>query len=453
MIHALTVPMRYNNGELLGAVQVRWEPSATTDASGMGAARNVLDTIAGLCSQALQRVQLSEATERVAALAAQLSASRTTTQVIRAILVAAPQILGAQLLSVAVPDDGHRLRLWHHDLPTDLAEQYADLTIDDPRPIAEALRTRTRIIIADRDDYRARYPGLPDTAGSHGLTTTIAVPLLNHQGRPLAVIGMGWSRHRPLRSTDLALLDTITDLCEQTLERTRLAAAEHDLVTRLAGRVTTTPPRHPQFDIAVRYQPALTGLNLGGDWYDVIALSGDRLAVIVGDVVGHQVEAAAEMAQMRTILNTLVRLDTPLPDVFARVTALLGRGFFGTAIVMVIDPGTGRLHVTRAGHPHPLLLPATGPARILHTPANRPLGMVNGPTTITNSSFDRGDTIVAFTDGLVERRTRTYDHGVEDLRIVLSEAAGQPLDAIADTILDRIPGTEDDRAVTLVRRR
>ena len=451
MIRSLTVPMRYNDGEPLGAVQVCWEPPIVT--TGVGAVRNMLDTVAGLCGQALQRVQLSEATKRVAALAAQLSAGRTTTQAIQAILTAAPQILGAQLLSVAVPDKGRRLRLWHQDLPTGLADQYADLTIDDPRPIAEALRTRTRIVIADRDAYRARYPGLPDTAGAHGLTTTIAVPLLNHQGQPLAAIGMGWSRHRPLRATDLALLDTITDLCEQTLERTRLAAAEHDLVTRLAGRVTTTPPRHAEFDVAVRYQPALTALNLGGDWYDIIALPGDRLAVIVGDVVGHQVEAAADMAQLRTVLNTLVRLDTPLPDVFAHVTTLLGRGFFGTAIIMIIDPGTGRLHVTRAGHPHPLLLPATGPARVLATPANRPLGMVHGPTTISTFAFNPGDTIVAYTDGLVERRSRPYDRGVEDLRIVLTEAAGRPLDAIADTILDRIPGTEDDRALTLVRRR
>lgn len=453
ILRALTVPMRYNDGEVLGAVQVCWEPPATTDVPGMSAVRNMLDTVAGLCSQSLQRVQLSAATERVAALAAQLSASRTTTHAVQAILDAAPQILGARLLSVAVPGAGRGLRLWHRDLPTDIAEQYADLTIDDPRPIAEVLRTRTRIIIADRDDYRARYPGLPDTAGAHGLTTTIAVPLLNHQGQPLAAIGMGWSRHRPLRATDLALLDTITDLCEQTLERTRLAAAEHDLVTRLAGRVTTAPPRHPRFDVAVRYQPAATGLNLGGDWYDIIALPGDRLAVIVGDVVGHQVEAAADMAQLRTVLNTLIRLATPLPEVFARVTTLLGRGFCGTAVILVIDPGTGCLHVTRAGHPHPLLLPAAGPARVLDTPANRPLGMVHGPTAITTSAFERGDTIVAYTDGLVERRSRPYDDGVEDLRVVLTETTGRPLDVIADTILDRIPGTEDDRALALVRRR
>ncbi len=454
MIRSLTVPMRYNDGEPLGAVQVCWEPPiVTTDVPGMGAVRNMLDTVAGLCSQALQRAQLIEATERVAALAAQLSAGRTTTQAIQAILTAAPQILGARLLSVAVPEGGRRLRLWHQDLPTGLADQYADLTIDDPRPIAEALRTRTRIIIADRDDYRARYPGLPDTAAAHGLTTTIAVPLLNHQGQPLAAIGMGWSRHRPLRAPDLALLDTITDLCEQTLERTRLAAAEHDLVTRLAGRVTTAPPRHAEFDVAVRYQPALTGLNLGGDWYDIIALPSGRLAVIVGDVVGHQVESAADMAQLRTVLNTLVRLDTPLPDVFARATTLLGRGFYGTAIIMILDPDTGLLHVTRAGHPHPLLLPATGPAHVLDTPANPPLGMVHGPATISTCPFNPGDMIIAYTDGLVERRSRPYDHGVEDLRTVLTEAAGLPLDAIADTILDRIPGTEDDRALTLVRRR
>ncbi|MDI6103989.1 SpoIIE family protein phosphatase [Actinoplanes sp. NEAU-A12] len=109
--------------------------------------------------------------------------------------------------------------------------------------------------------------------------------------------------------------------------------------------------------------------------------------------------------------------------------------------------------MTRAGHPHPLLLPATGPAHILDTPANPPLGMVHGPTTISTSPFAPGDTIVAFTDGLVERRTHPYDHGIEDLRTVLTEATGLPLETVADIILQRIPGTDDDRALALVRRR
>lgn len=452
-VRGLSVPLRYNDGGTLGALGICWDPPRSVAPAAMDAARSVLDTVAGLCSQALQRVELSEATQQVAALAAQLSASRSTAQATEAILSAAPRILGARLPAVILPLNARRLRLFHHDLPSTLAEQYLDLTIDDPRPIAESFRTGERIFIADREAFRERYPGLHDTAGAHGLTTTIAVPLLDPRGHALAAIGMGWSRSRPLRATDLALLDTITDLCQQTFERTRLAAAEHDLVTRLAGRVTTTPEQHPAFAVAVRYQPAITGLNLGGDWYDVIALPGGRLAVVVGDVVGHQVEAAADMAQLRTVLNTLVRLDTPLDEVFARVTALLGRGFLGTALAMIIDPGAGSLHLVRAGHPYPVIVPAAGAPRILHTPSVPPLGMIVTPAPVTTVEFGVGDTVVAFTDGLVERRSRSYDDGVAELRGLLAEHADRSVDDLADIVLHRIPGTDDDRALVLIRRR
>ena len=452
-LHALTVPLRYDDGGAMGALRVCWDPPVPVTPAGLDAARSVLDTIAGLCGQALQRVQLGEATQQVAQLAARLSASSSTAEAIDAILSAAPRILGARLPSVVLPRDGRRLRLWHHDLPGDLAGQYDELTVDDPRPIAESFRTGQRIIITDRAAFRARYPDLTDTAAEHGLTTTVAVPLLDPRGRPIAAVGMGWSRHRPLRATDMALLDTVTDLCQQTLERTRLAAAEHGLVTRLAGRITTMPGRHPAFDVAVRYQPAITGLNLGGDWYDVVNLSGGRLAVVVGDVVGHQVEAAADMAQLRTVLNTLVRLDTPLGEVFPRVTGLLGRAFLGTALVMIIEPGPELLHLVRAGHPYPLVVPADGTPRVLTTPSAPPLGMVTTTVPVTVTPFGPGDTVAAFTDGLVERRSRGYDEGVDELCGLLAGTATWPVDEIADTVLSRIPGTDDDRALVLVRRR
>lgn len=453
LVSTLTAPLRYTDGGSMGALLVCWEPPIPVAGPPLEAARSVLDTIAGLCGQALQRVRLSEATRQVADLAARLSASVSTAEATHAILSAAPRILGARLPAVALPLGGTGLRLWHQGLPAELAQQYDDLTVDDPRPIAEAFRTGRRIVITDRAEFRARYPHLADTAGEHGLTTTIAVPLLDPRGRPIAAIGMGWSQSRPLRPTDLALLDTITDLCQQTLERTRLAAAEHDLVTRLAGRVTTAPGRHPRFDVAVRYQPAISGLNLGGDWYDVITLPDGRLAVIVGDVVGHQVEAAADMAQLRTVLNTLVRLGAPLTDVFARITELLGRGFLGTALVAVVDPEAGELRIVRAGHPYPVVVPAGGTPGIVHTPGTPPLGMVRRPVPVVTIPFGAGDSLVAFTDGLVERRSRAYDEGVDGLVALVAQVAGRDVDAVADAVLDGTPRTDDDRALVVVRRR
>lgn len=449
--HALATPMRYHDGQVIGALYACWESPA--GAAGPAEAPGLLHAVGELCGQALQRVELVAATQDVAALAARLSASHTTAEAIDAMLAAAPRILGAQLPAVAEPVAGNRLRLWHHDLPDSLAESYLDLDVDDRRPIAESFRTGKRIFLPDRAAFRARYPGLPDTAGAHGLVSTVAVPLLDHQGRPMAALGMGWSRHRPLRATDLTLLDTVTDLCEQTVQRTRLAAAEHDLVTRLAGRVATSPPRHTRFDIAGRYQPAITGLGLSGDWYDVISLPAHRLAVVVGDVVGHHTEAAADMAQLRTVINTLVRLGTPLDDVFARVTSLLGRGFLGTALIMVLDPGARRLSLVRAGHPHPVVVAGGRPARAVGARGTAPIGLVTGSLPVTVVPFGPGDTVLAFTDGLVERRSHGYDGAVDELRALLSAGGDQPLEDLADTLLTHMPVNDDDRALVLVRAR
>lgn len=116
---------------------------------------------------------------------------------------------------------------------------------------------------------------------------------------------------------------------------------------------------------------------------------GDRLAVVVGDVVGHRVEAAADMAQLRTMVNTLIRLGVPLADLFRRLTELLGVGFLGTCLIVVVDPATGTAQVVRAGHPHPVPVPA----------------------------------------------------GVRD----------EPVEAIADALLREPPGSEDDRALVVLR--
>ncbi|HEX8626578.1 MAG TPA: PP2C family protein-serine/threonine phosphatase, partial [Catenuloplanes sp.] len=246
---------------------------------------------------------------------------------------------------------------------------------------------------------------------------------------------------------------TVADLCEQTLERTRLVAAEHDLVTRMAGRLNATATTVPaDLEVAVRYQPAVSGLNLGGDWYDLIALDGDRLAVVVGDVVGHHVEAAADMAQLRTIINTLIRLGVPLGEVFPRLTALLGRGFLGTALALRIEPGAGELALTRAGHPNPVLVRAGADPVVLTTANALPLGLVTEPMAVTTTTFGPGDLLVAYTDGLVERRNRPYDEGVEALHRVIGRLAAQPAETIADTILDELRGSDDDQALVVIRR-
>ncbi|MGC1214514.1 MAG: GAF domain-containing SpoIIE family protein phosphatase, partial [Micromonospora sp.] len=439
---------RYGDGGALGALEVRWSRPVADDE----ALRNLLDAVAGLCSQAVQRAELTRSAQAMADFAARLSVTRSTSEAIEVILSAAPITLGAVLPGLAIQDEGRRVRLWYNQVPTSLAATFTDLTVDDPRPLARALRTGERIILRDRAEFAARFGGLPDPVGGHGLVTTVALPLFDAQRRPIASLGFGWRRERPLREGDLALLDTIADLCEQTLERVRLAAAEHNLVTRLAGRLRSSALTTPSgLEIATRYQPAMSGLHLGGDWYDLVRLDGDRLAVVVGDVVGHRVEAAADMAQLRTMLNTLIRMGVPLEEVFVRLTELLGVGFLGTCLVTVVDPAAGEAHVARAGHPHPVLLRQGGEPEPVRTVNALPMGMVDRPMTVTTVPFRPGDLLVAYTDGLVERRDRPYDQGVAALHRTLVAVRERPVEAIADALLAGLSGSEDDQALVVVR--
>lgn len=443
------LPLRYGDGGALGALEVRRAGPVADDE----ALRKLLDAVAGLCSQALQRAELTGSAQAMADFAARLSVARSTPEAIEVILSAAPLALGAVLPGLAMGDEGRRVRLWYHgDVPAGLAATFHDLMSDDPRPIVRALRTGERIILRDRAAFAARFPGLPDPVGAHGVVTTVALPLFDAQRRPIAALGFGWLRERPLRESDLTLLDTIADLCEQTLERVRLAAAEHNLVTRLAGRLRSSARSTPDgLAIATRYQPAMTGLHLGGDWYDLVRLDQDRLAVVVGDVVGHRVEAAADMAQLRTMLNTLIRLGVPLEEVLLRLTDLMGVGFLGTCLVMVVDPVAGEVRVARAGHPHPVLLPRGGPPEPVRTVNALPMGMVDEPMIVTTVPFGPGDLLVAYTDGLVERRDQAYDEGVAALHRLLVGVRDEPVEAIADALLSDLSGGEDDRALVVIR--
>ncbi|BCJ48326.1 hypothetical protein GCM10010168_77480 [Actinoplanes ianthinogenes] len=443
-----TMPV-LREGSPAGSVLVRWTRPVEVDAR----MRSVLRTVADLIGQALQRTGLLTAVAGMATLSARLSVTRTPDEAITVMLESVPAALGTTMCGLLVREQGNRLRLYGPGLPDPLAAAYTRPDLDDPQPIVETLRTGQRILLPDRAAFRARYPGLSDLVAEHGIVSTVVLPLHDSQGRTVAALGLGWTYPQQFATADVTRLDTVADVCEQTLERTRLVATEHQLITRLATRLHPASAVVPdELDIAVRYRPALSGLELGGDWYDLINLSAGRLAVVVGDVVGHHIDAAADMAQLRTVINTLIRLEVPLDDLFARFTALVGRGFWGTAVVLVLDPAQQRADIVRAGHPHPVLLgPGTTPTAVA-TDRTPPLGMVTRPIPVTSVPFPPGAALLAYTDGLVERREEDYDDGIRDLHALL---AGTPADARADDIADAVLAAalagEDDQALVMVR--
>ncbi|MFG2773051.1 SpoIIE family protein phosphatase [Streptomyces sp. NPDC048350] len=213
------------------------------------------------------------------------------------------------------------------------------------------------------------------------------------------------------------------------------------------------PPQRPGLDIAFRYRPAQATIEIGGDWFDVIPLSGDKTALVVGDVMGSGVTAAATMGQLRTATRTLADLDLPPDQVLHHLDHITdGLGTIATCVYAVYDPGAARCQISLAGHLPPALLHPDGTRELLDLPTGAPLGGCGIPFDTTAIGFAPGDQLVLYTDGLVETRDQAIDVRLNALLAVLDDPH-RSLDATCDLLLRtlREEGDHDDVALLIAR--
>jgi serine phosphatase RsbU (regulator of sigma subunit) len=219
------------------------------------------------------------------------------------------------------------------------------------------------------------------------------------------------------------------------------------------GLLAVDPPRPARLEVAGRCVPAAGNL-IGGDWYDVIPLPGERTGLIVGDVMGHGPEAAAAMAQLRTAAHALAQLDLEPCEVLTQLdrTILTLRGVpLATCVYAVIDPDSESCVLATAGHLPPVLARPDGVTRILDMPTGQSLGI--GPAIYGQARIKlKPDAILAlFTDGLVETRTRSFDHGVSAFRSELGRG-GDPLEARCDALLHALAHDQEDDVTLILAR-
>ncbi|MFI8322246.1 SpoIIE family protein phosphatase [Streptomyces sp. NPDC085529] len=229
---------------------------------------------------------------------------------------------------------------------------------------------------------------------------------------------------------------------------------------------TMLPDSLPQptgVKLASRYLPAAETARVGGDWYDAIPLPGSRVALVVGDVMGHSMTSAAIMGQLRTTAQTLAGLDLPPQEVLHHLdeqAQRLGENRMATCMYAVYDPVSHRITVANAGHPPPILLHLDGRAEVLRVPAGAPIGVGGVDFESVELDAPAGATLLLYTDGLVESRLRDVWTGIEQLRERLAAAAqltgrdhAPPLEALCDDVLDMLgPGDRDDDIALLAAR-
>ncbi|MFE9258882.1 SpoIIE family protein phosphatase [Streptomyces sp. NPDC006879] len=215
--------------------------------------------------------------------------------------------------------------------------------------------------------------------------------------------------------------------------------------------------------LASRYLPAAETARVGGDWYDAIPLPGSRVALVVGDVMGHSMTSAAIMGQLRTTAQTLAQLDLPPAEVLHHLdeqAQRLGSDRMATCLYAVYDPVSHRITIANAGHPPPVLLHLGGRAEVLRVPPGAPIGVGGVDFEAVELDAPAGATLLLYTDGLVESRLRDVWTGIEQLRERLAATAQltgpdhpPPLEALCDDVLDMLgPGDRDDDIALLAAR-
>jgi len=291
------------------------------------------------------------------------------------------------------------------------------------------------------------------------IRSAMIVPLVARDRRLGAITFVAAESGRQYGGLDLELAEELGRRAGLAVDHARLFEREHTAAETLQlALLPVALPQIPGYELAVRYLPGMRGAAAGGDWYDAFLLGDGRCGVVVGDIVGRGIPAAATMGKVRNALRAYaVYAEGPAQaiDQLYGMTDLFGDVPFATVLYLTVDPPTGRASYAAAGHPPPLLVSAGGEARYLESTGGPPLGSVRPASCPQqDGQLEPGDVLVLYTDGLIEEPSRPLDDGFE----LLKRAASGPsasLETLADTIIAELSGArapQDDIALLALRR-
>ncbi|MEV2249803.1 SpoIIE family protein phosphatase [Streptomyces sp. NPDC050147] len=330
--------------------------------------------------------------------------------------------------------------------------------------LAEVLRG-VRPVFADAPAARAALPellgeGRTAPAGQR----TILAPLRGRRRVIGAAVFLRRADRPAFEADDLLVAAQLATHSALGIDKAVLYGREAYIADELQRTMLPeTLPRPTGVRLASRYLPAAETARVGGDWYDAIPLPGSRVALVVGDVMGHSMTSAAIMGQLRTTAQTLAGLDLPPQEVLHHLdeqAQRLGSDRMATCLYAVYDPVAHRITIANAGHPPPVLLHLGGRAEVLRVPPGAPIGVGGVDFEAVELDAPAGATLLLYTDGLVESRLRDVWTGIEQLRERLAATAQltgpdhpPPLEALCDDVLDMLgPGDRDDDIALLAAR-
>ncbi|GAA3398410.1 SpoIIE family protein phosphatase [Streptomyces roseoviridis] len=281
------------------------------------------------------------------------------------------------------------------------------------------------------------------------------IPLVA-RGKVLGTVSVTRLRTRePFDDEDRVLMDEVVARAALNIDNARLYTTQRQAALTLQRSLTNNAlPDVPDLELTGRYLPA-SDHDVGGDWFDVVALPAGRTGLVIGDVMGHGIHAAAVMGQLRTAVRTLARHDIPPARMLSSLDAViadLGEDEMATCVYAVHDPATAVWTVARAGHPPPAVVTPDGAVTFLDGPPGTPLGTGAHEFGTEEVTLHAGGLLVLYTDGLIEARDRDLDQGMTRLARSLRHM-DRPLDELCDEILAGLPEgpAQDDVAMLIAR--
>ena len=331
-------------------------------------------------------------------------------------------------------------------------------------PLAEVLRG-VRPVFGDSEVVGAALPELLGADFSiPGAHRAILAPLRGRRRVIGAAVFLRRTERPPFEADDLLVAAQLATHTALGVDKAVLYGREAYIADALQrSMLPDSLPQPTGVRLASRYLPAAETARVGGDWYDAIPLPGSRVALVVGDVMGHSMTSAAIMGQLRTTAQTLAGLDLPPQEVLHHLdeqAQRLGSDRMATCLYAVYDPVAHRIVVANAGHPPPVMLHVGGRAEVLRVPPGAPIGVGGVAFEAVELDAPTGATLLLYTDGLVESRLRDVWTGIDQLRDRLTATAeltgadhAPPLEPLCDEVLDMLgPGDRDDDIALLAAR-
>ena len=356
---------------------------------------------------------------------------------------------------------------WHADTDRrELLREYTDVRLDwlpPDSPVARALDLGTPVT-ESIDTLLARMePGHPSAGILRrlGASSVVVLPLPS-DARTVGVLTLYQDPGRLMTEADVRTAAEVATQAGRAVERVHRHNQQAQLAEALQRSLLTEPPPLPGVQVATRYVPAAEAARVGGDWYDAFALHDGTPVIVIGDVTGHDTAAAAAMGQLRGLLRGVAHAGGGGPAevlrAFDAAVVDLHPDTLATAALACIDrdpEGRTRVRWASAGHPPPALIRGSNGAELLGgTHGELLLGVdPTVPRTESTVTLEPGDTVLLYTDGLVERRDAPLDEGLRRLLAALADLSSRPVDELCDGLLDRmLPSTpQDDVALVVLR--